>query len=348
MTTTSHQPRDPWIAVNLSVLWPGLGQCYGQAWLKGIVLASVAAGLVGFAVWSIFSVNGNTLTGLLMLLVFSLVFLGSLLDAYNTLKPLPKPSVAEVYQPQQNRWYAVFLSQVLPGFGHLYLQRAVVGGVFLAGGTLTALLANTYPALLPIPPFIWAIACYHVYRITPGRKTAHRWVIVTLIIGILITRLTVGYIPVWVNQTVLQFIVPSTSMEPTLHVGDRMFVRRHETYYPQQGDVVVFKIPETAIALLDVPPDTFFVKRIIGVPGQTVEVRRGRVLINGIPLQEPSIEEPPTYEWGPIFIPPGTYVVLGDHRNSSADSHVWGLLPGENILGRAYKIYWPPAHIQPL
>jgi signal peptidase I len=348
MTTFSNRERDPWIAVNLSVLWPGLGQCYAQAWLKGIALALIAGGLVGFAVWSIFSINGNTLTGLLMLIVLGAVYIGSLLDAYNTLKPLPKPSIADVYQPHQNRWYAVFLSQILPGFGHLYLQQALVGGMFLAAGTLTALLANTYSALLPIPPFIWAIACYHVYRVTPGRKTAQQWVMMTLIIGILATRLTVGYVPVWVNQAFLQFIVPSSSMEPTLQVGDRMFVRRRAQYDPQQGDVVVFQIPESAIALLDAPPDTIFVKRIIGAPGQTVEVRNGNVFINGVPLQEPYIAEPPTYQWGPVRIPLNSYVVLGDNRNSSADSHVWGQLPKENILGKAYKIYWPPKHIQPL
>lgn len=348
MTTRLDQRRDPWIAVNLSVIWPGAGQCYARAWLKGLALASLTVGLVGFAVWSIFSIHGNTLTGLLLLLVTGGVYIGNLLDAYNTLKPLPKPSIADVYQPYRNRWYAVFLSQILPGFGHLYLQQAVMGGLFLAAGTLTALLANTYGVLLPIPPFIWAIACYHVYRITPGRTSDHRWVIVALLVGIVATRLTVGYVPVWVNQSVLQFIVPSSSMEPTLQVGDRMFVRRYGAYYPQAGDVVVFRIPATAIALLDAPPDMTFVKRIVGVPGQTVEVKNGRVLVNGEPQREPYIQEPPDYQWGPVLIPPNVYVVLGDNRNASADSHVWGFLPRQDIVGRAYKIYWPPAHIQPL
>ncbi|NET10608.1 MAG: signal peptidase I, partial [Symploca sp. SIO2B6] len=115
---------------------------------------------------------------------------------------------------------------------------------------------------------------------------------------------------------------------------------------PQFGDLVVFQAPVDAIATLDVDVNTLFVKRVIGLPNQAIAIKNGQILIDQVPLQEPYEASEPAYEWGPAVIPPNTYFVLGDNRNASADSHVWGFLPMDDILGRAYKIYWPPERIQ--
>ena len=351
------QPIDPWIAVNLSMLWPGCGQLYSRAVLKGIGFAIATFILLYYAGWSLFAAQGNTLTGLLVLAVLAILYIFNLFDAYNTIRPLPHPDPRTIYQPTQNRWYGLFLSQILPGFGHLYFQRAAMGGVFLGVGVLTTYLANFYPFLLPIPPVIWAIACYHLYlttapaaqqRVRSRAATASHGLIAIIIAGVLILRLTVGYIPPWINQALLQCIVPSSSMEPTLQVGDRMFVKRDDLYWPRVNDLVVFQVPIEAIASLDIDPETLFVKRIIGLPGQTVAVKNGQVLINQIPIQEPYDASEPVYQWGPEVVPPNAYFVLGDNRNESADSHVWGFLPREDILGKSYKIYWPPQRIQAL
>ncbi|MEB3213301.1 MAG: signal peptidase I [Leptolyngbyaceae bacterium] len=347
MSSSSQRRLNPWIAVNFSVLWPGLGQCYGRAWVKGVCMAIATLALIGYSVWSIFGAPGNTMTGLLLFIVVGVFYIVNVFDAYHTLKPLPKPSMA-IYQPKRNRWYAVFLSQILPGFGHLYLQQAIVGGILLASGTLTSLLASHYPELLPIPPFLWAIACYHIYRSMPQRESAHRWVIAAIVTGLLIMRLILGYVPTVVNGMFMQFIVPSSSMAPTLQVNDRMFVRDRPHYHPQMGDVVVFHAPKEAIATLKVDPDTIFVKRVIGLPGQRVAVANGQVSVDDVVLSEPYISQSTAYTWGPVTVPPDAYVVLGDNRNESADSHIWGFLPESDLMGRAYKIYWPPGRIQPL
>ncbi|MEO1519178.1 MAG: signal peptidase I [Cyanobacteria bacterium J06633_2] len=347
MSPSVHKRANPWIAVNFSTLWPGVGQCYGNAWGKGVVMAVLTLGLLGYSTWSIFGASGNTLTGLLLFGVVGILYITNVFDAYNTLKPLPKPSMS-IYQPKRNRWYAVFLSQILPGFGHLYLQHAIVGGVLLATSTLASLLANEHPALLPIPPFLWAIACYHIYRITPSRDRTHRGIIAAIIVSLLLIRLILGYIPTLVNGTFMQFIVPSASMAPALQVDDRMFVRHRSNYRPQVGDVIVFHAPEAAIDTLGVNPNTIFVKRVVGVPNQQIAVSNGQLLVNNVPRSDPYPTEPMTYTWGPITVPPDSYVVLGDNRNESADSHIWGVLPKTDIIGKAYKIYWPPDRIQPL
>ncbi|NEQ98734.1 MAG: signal peptidase I, partial [Cyanothece sp. SIO2G6] len=291
-------------------------------------------------------------------------YLFNLFDAYNTVRPLPKASPRDIYQPHQNRWYAIFLSQILPGFGHLYLQQTKLGTVFLGVGVLLAYFANLYPMLLPIPPMVWAIACYHLYRITaaPNDTTlpldtarspfplwrSQRWVITTVMVGLILMRLTVGYIPTWINQSVLQCIVPSVSMEPTLQVDDRLFVQLKPNYRPQIGDLIVFRAPVDAIAILDANPNTLFVKRVIGLPNQTVEIRHGQVWIDNAPLPELYEPSAPIYNYAPVTIPPASYFVLGDNRNQSADSHVWGFLPIDDIVGKAYKVYWPPERIQSL
>ncbi len=136
-------------------------------------------------------------------------------------------------------------------------------------------------------------------------------------------------------------------MLPTLQIGDGIFVDKSRNFTPQQGDLIVFRAPKAAQSK-DVPADTLFIKRTIGKPGEVVEIKKGIVSVNNIPLDEPYVAAPPLYEWGSEMIPTGFYFVLGDNRNDSFDSHVWGYLPASNIIGKAYKIYWPPAHIKPL
>jgi signal peptidase I len=86
-----------------------------------------------------------------------------------------------------------------------------------------------------------------------------------------------------------------------------------------------------------------FIKRIIGLPGDKVQVKGGQVYINGQPLREPYIgkDEKPQYEWGPQVVPPNSYLVLGDNRNNRFDSHYWGFVPRENIIGKAVQRFYP-------
>jgi signal peptidase I len=102
---------------------------------------------------------------------------------------------------------------------------------------------------------------------------------------------------------------------------------------PQRGDVVVFRFPND--------PTRDFIKRVIAEPGEVVEVRDGLVLINGKPLEESYITNRPHYSYGPKKVPPKHYFVLGDNRNNSYDSHVWGMLSEDNIIGQAWISYWP-------
>lgn len=131
--------------------------------------------------------------------------------------------------------------------------------------------------------------------------------------------------------------IPSGSMEPTIHIGDRVWTDKLFLLLGEieRGDIVVFDPPPPVVS--DYP----YIKRVIGLPGETVEVKNGKVLINGEPLEEPYIAEAPRYPYGPVTIPADQYLVLGDNRNASNDGHQWGLLKRERISARAVYRFWP-------
>lgn len=135
--------------------------------------------------------------------------------------------------------------------------------------------------------------------------------------------------------------IPSGSMLPTLQINDRLIVDKlsYRFNIPQRGDIVVFSPTST------LEKQNFhdaFIKRVIGLPGDKVEVKGGRVYVNDQALRENYIEEDPQYQWGPQTVPTGSYLVLGDNRNNSYDSHYWGFVPREKIIGRAIVRFWPP------
>lgn len=134
--------------------------------------------------------------------------------------------------------------------------------------------------------------------------------------------------------------IPSGSMLPTLEINDRLIVEKVSYHFnsPSRGDIVVFHPPAAAGAQFE---KEAFIKRVIGLPGETVAVKAGKVYINDQPLTEGYIAAPPDYNWGPKVVPQGSYLVFGDNRNNSDDGHIWGFLPSDRIIGRAIVRFWP-------
>jgi signal peptidase I len=134
--------------------------------------------------------------------------------------------------------------------------------------------------------------------------------------------------------------IPSGSMIPTLLVNDRIIVDKVSYLFnqPQRGEIIVFYPPESP-AIEDTSQP--FIKRIIGLPGDRITIDNGKVFVNDRPLTEEYIAAPPKYKVQALTVPPHTYWVMGDNRNFSNDSHVWGFLPEQNIIGRASFRFWP-------
>jgi signal peptidase I len=143
---------------------------------------------------------------------------------------------------------------------------------------------------------------------------------------------------------VASFYIPSGSMENTLYQGDLLVAEKLSIKVlgrdPQRGDVVIFLWPP---GLIEDPPErTDFVKRLIGLPGETVEVRNETVYVDGRPLDEPYIKEAPLEDYAPRKVPQGCFFMMGDNRNRSRDSREWGFVPREDLEGKALFIFWPP------
>lgn len=159
--------------------------------------------------------------------------------------------------------------------------------------------------------------------------TALRELLETLLLALIIF--------VGVKEFVLQnFRVEGQSMEPNFHTGQYLIVDKisYRLRPIERGDVIVFVPPKDA--------SRDFIKRVIALPGERVEIRQGHVLINGKLLQEPYINVSWNYTMAAMVVGDNEYFVLGDNRNNSSDSRMWGLLPKKNIVGKAWLSYWPP------
>lgn len=162
-----------------------------------------------------------------------------------------------------------------------------------------------------------------------------------------------------VRSVVQNFRVEGASMDPTLHTGQYLLINKVlyaradgtllESVIPDRtpqdtpnfifggpvrGDVIVFLSPGQT--------DKDFIKRVIGLPGETVRIVNGQVFVNGRPLDEPYITHKATYDLEAKVVPPGQYFVLGDNRPNSSDSHLGWFVPANNLIGKAWVSYWPP------
>jgi signal peptidase I len=168
--------------------------------------------------------------------------------------------------------------------------------------------------------------------------------------ALLIAIIFVNFARIFVFQA---FKIPSGSMEDNLLVGDHIVVNKF-IYGPawpgplsklvplrdvRRGDIIVFRYPRD--------PETDFVKRVVGLPGDTITIRDKKVSIDGTPLDEPYALFMPDRvrdNFGPFVVPPGQYFAMGDNRDNSNDSRFWGTVPRGNIKGRAFMVYWSFDH----
>ncbi|MGQ9568661.1 MAG: signal peptidase I [Anaerolineae bacterium] len=157
------------------------------------------------------------------------------------------------------------------------------------------------------------------------------------LLGELAETLLLAFLLFLLIRTALQtYRVDGSSMEPNFYDGQFLVVDKVTPRLVgfRRGDVVVFHYPQD--------PSRDYIKRIVALPGEEVEIRAGVVYVNGQPLEEPYGTYPAQYSWGPALVGEGQLFVLGDNRSHSSDSHTWGMLDQRQVVGRAWLRYWPP------
>ena len=157
----------------------------------------------------------------------------------------------------------------------------------------------------------------------------------SVLVDILETLILAIILFLGINLVSARILVDGASMEPTLATGERVIVNRLSYRFgtPQIGDIIVFHFPRN--------PSEEYIKRVIGLPGDTVQVKNGSVYIDGQLLNESYIDVKTNYT-GSWQVPEGQLFVLGDNRNNSSDSHDWGTVPMDYVVGKAILVYWPP------
>lgn len=340
--------KEPWLAVNLSRLLPGIGQIYAGSPVKGYIILFSYFILFGIGGWSILSSPGNVLVGIVILIFVGMILpIWNLFDAYHSAKKRNSTEFEADRKQNKDAWLAVFLSGFIPGLGHVYLKQWLSSVIFftvfiavaIAAGSKNptiALLANLLQVALVL------IAFYHVYVSAPVQRERSRRTLMLFMAGFISISVVISTIlAIAIRLFVAEArYIASGSMQPTLQINDRLIINKlaYRFREPERGDIILFSPTE---ALQEENIRDAFIQRIIGLPGDRVEIKSGQVYINDRALDETYINERSNYQWGPQIVAPNSYFVLGDNRNNSYDSRYWGFVPRENIIGKATQRFYP-------
>lgn len=360
--------KEPWLAVNWSMIFPGLGHIYAgkplQGW--GIVCAHLALSFL--SIFSVITAQDTGVLGFCAIALFLLLGFGSWISAYRAAIRTNNAAFENRRKTLKDPWLAVFLSRFILGAGHLYMGKWILGSILIVAEILAWIYA---PGLVFLGLwFVLPLIANHAYQSASDQRKSSKNIILKLFLLLFIAPIALS-LPL--AFAIRSFIVEaryitSGGMEPTLQINDRIVVDKVSYHFlaPKRGDIILFKPTQ---ALKRAGFENAFLQRIIGIPGDFVEIKQDVVWINNQPLQEPytmsgttdspsvetcrsnyvtmdaesrPIDPPiPIYLSQPQTIPPDHYLVLGDHRELSLDSRCWGLVKRSNIIGQATKRFFP-------
>ncbi|NEP90427.1 MAG: signal peptidase I [Okeania sp. SIO2C2] len=349
--------KEPWLAVNLSYFFPGIGQIYSGNISRGWILIICSCLFWGLDVYFIFNPKSNPIIGIAFLLAYSLLSIWNLFDAHNCARKANSSQFEEARKNSKDPWLSVFLSRfIFPGVGHIYIGKIWLGVLLI--------IIFIFSSLIPfLTLLVFSFAVYDAYRRSPVHRQISKRLLLSIFVGIIITGAFNFYIPALIGKFAESRYIPSGAMLPTLEINDRLIIDKWSYNFqePQRGDIVIF-MPTEALKKLYKDP---FINRIIGLPGETIEVKNGKVYVNNKPLEEKYLASavnpqekvtdnskyqqtvievcPPEQRFlsKSITLPENSYIVMGDNRNHSYDSRCWGYIHRSNIFGKVFKRFWP-------
>jgi signal peptidase I len=353
--------KEPWLAVNLSRLLPGLGQIYAHQFLRGAIIFLLSFVSTCIQIVSLFSTAVSLNLGFSLVIFNICLWIWNLFDAHRCASQQNIKTLNEARKQHKDPWVAIFWSSFIPGIGHFYLKKPWLGVLLVI---LTAFLL-----WIPIVGMLWT--CFVIYLSYIGASSHQPRItkkifqfIAIFFIFIFINTLTPFLIRTYVAEA---RYIPSGGMEPALQINDRLIISKLDYLFhgPYRGDITVFNPTKV---LEEQGFKDAFIKRVVGVPGDLIELKDGGVYVNNQRLSEPyvangaptlveacggglSIEDktpPPPFLSMPVTIPKNNFFVLGDNRSNSYDGRCWGLVPEQNIIGKATKFFWPLTRMGPV
>jgi signal peptidase I len=356
---STQQNREPWLAVSLSWLVPGVGQLYENRYARGSIFIVLVGLFYVFWLASLMSTKCSFLVSLgIKLCSYIILPAFACLSAFKIAKRVNTGEFETERTLSKDPWLAVFLSLLLPGLGHAYIRKGVFCVlyifIFLA---LRILSMRAIYAFIALSLFRVCVGV-HAYAASPIHREQKKNTIIMFAIllmsvqcmsGILIPRITTKYIVQKSNP------LEGSSMNPTIKNNDTMIINKlaYLWYDPEIGDIVALTIPET---------EYLSCKRVVAVGGETVQVKEDKIYVNGkmrkFKIPEDSGGDAQQNDqiannrkihnsylkFGvdkPYRVPEGRYFVLGDNIQHSVDSRYYGAFPKEKIVGKVIKIYWP-------
>jgi signal peptidase I len=362
MDKSSNRPKEPWLAVVLSSFLAGIGQIYAERKLRGTILIFTTVALFCFSIWSILNPKCDILITTGIYVAIFIIWIWNLFDAHKCARKANSEDFEIERKLNKDPWLALFLSDLIPGIGHLYLMRWLGGFLFIIIAVFLIVETNQHP-LLRVG--LWAafstFVCYHAYIMTPPHRQVSHKVLLIIFVAIFCSHSMSCYKFIFeeyiaksfVMQTDTRFThilspnVSGTSMKPTLIPGDRLLVRRSKKYIPKRGDIIAFKSLQK--------PDVSYIKRIAALPGETLEIKDEILYINGQKVQQPALQniKYPSRDYigkegKPYKVPENQIFVIGDNSANSYDSRDFGAIHLSDVIGKAYKIYWPLSRRGPI
>jgi signal peptidase I len=352
--------KQPWLAVFLSLLWPGAGQLYGGNRVRGISLMAIyfflyilGAGSVLFFVL-LKDKTLSQLMGLLFIASGASLFIISIYALFDAHRVAKKFNANNNIEPDpfaiKNPWLAVFLSAMLTGLGQLYNKQWLKGFFFILCFAVISVVdeINYLISLLFFPLSLFSLkdAFDSAERMNgSGQKFVDQGSsIAKIIVAVTIIFSALPVSSIVKAHFIQAYKIPASSMLPTLELGDHILVDKtiQGKGHVKREELIVFVYPE------DRSKD--FIKRVIAVSGDTIEIRNKKIILNGTSYYDPygvykddfiiPAHMQPRDNYGPQIVPHNSVFVLGDNRDFSHDSRFWGFVDLKDVRGKAFKIYW--------
>ncbi|MHC4585318.1 MAG: signal peptidase I [Planctomycetota bacterium] len=360
MEANHNFSKEPWLAVVFSLCWAGVGQIYAGRIQRGIILILIELILACLLHWSWLIPRCDILISIALVLAGFTIRIWNLFDAHKCARTENSQDFEFERKLSKDPWLVLFLSNFIPGLGHLYLRKWFFGAFFIITGALILIMERKYPLLhISLWACIVTVICFHAYKSAPFRREKSRRAILIVCIVVLCMHLLKYTGPLYEAYVVEPFKISTpddiewmppelqmgSAMKPTLVYNDRFLVRKSRKYVPKRGDVVVFKSQDDST----IPS----ILRVAALAGETIQIKDDMLYIDGQKIQWRAIDIMKYSPRGfgidePYKVHEDCFFVLGDNIINSNDSRSYGAVTVSDLIGKAYKIYWPLSRRGPI